>query len=168
MVSKKNPKSVLRSVLAWGVGICLFACLVFLFPFVKDSLLHDMALNGYVRSVKAVQHPENTSSVAFRKKVGLMWGNGNHCNYFAGELRRYTGERAAIESFYAPQLADDSSLSLTFPENGRFPGNPDEWLPYDMTDLSTWLESPTTPRAALYLISTWGIDLDPGWDLRCG
>jgi hypothetical protein len=120
MALKRNSKSVIRTVLVWGAGIFLFACLLFLFPFVKDSLVHDLALNGYVRTVKAVQ-----------------------------------------------QLADNSSLSLTFPENGRFPGNPDEWLPYDMTDLSTWLNS-SQPRDHLYLISTWGIDLDPGWDMRCG
>jgi len=113
-----------------------------------------------------VAHPGGTVRVSSHQAVGLISGNGNHCNYFVGELRRYTGDPQTIADFYAAQAVPD--LGLLFIENGEFPAlGLDEVLPYRLDVLSAWLDSPAAPRDHLYLVYLLGIDLDPGWDMRC-
>ena len=147
----------------------LLTCGILTFPVYKDYLHHDYNLNREVNAFRQLKHPAGTSRVAFKKYMGLYLGNGNHCDTFVGELRRYSGDGQSIESFYAGQTAADLGVNVVFLENGEFPEQVQKWsLPsYRLDFVSMWLDSPATPRDHLYLIYIFDIDLDPVWDFRC-
>ena len=146
----------------------LLTCGVLTFPVYKDFLLHDYTLYREVKAFRQIEHPAGTSRITFKKYLGLYLGNGNHCDYFIGELRRYTGEQQSIESFYSDKVVADLGVGVAFVENGEFPEQFRQWnLPYRLDSLSVWLDSPTEPRDHLYLVYIFDIDLDPGWDIRC-
>jgi len=169
MPTKQASKHPIRSWVLTILASCLILCAAFLFPFVKDSLLHDYDLYQYSQAFRRLEHPPGTSLVSSRKFLGLYLGNGNHCDYFLGELRRYSGDGQAIEAFYADRAPADLSVGVVFVVNGEFPEKTWSWMPPTLDSLSDWLDSPNEPRDHLYLIYDWGIiTLDPGWDLRCG
>ena len=158
-----------KTILSWVGCIVLLTCVVLPFPIYKDTLLHDYILYRESRALNQLKHPPGTSRVAFRKYLGLYLGNGNHCDYFVGELRRYTGGQAVLESFYSGQVVDDLNVNLAFVENGDFPEQLRQWsLPFSLNSLSFWLDSSAVARDHLYLVYIFDIDLDPGWDFRCG
>jgi hypothetical protein len=167
MFKKRPSKNSFRSWITTLLASCLILCAAFLFPFAKDGLLHDYALYRYARAFRRLHHPANTTPISYKKYVGHITGNGNHCNYFVGELRRYTGDRQVIESFYSGQDYAGLGDGLLFIENGEFPATGRDLLPYGMDVLSSWLDSPGEPRDHLYLVYTFNLDLDPGWDIRC-
>ena len=167
MVSKRHSKPYVLSITSTFLAACLILCAILLFPFARDVLLHDYALYRYSQAFRRISHPANTSPVSYKKYVGLISGNGNHCNYFLGELRRYSGDRQTISSFYAGQDYTGLGDGLMFIENGEFPAAGRNWLPPDLAVLSAWLDSPDQPRDHLYLVYTFHLDLDPGLDLRC-
>jgi hypothetical protein len=169
MSSKPAAKHKLRSWIITILVSCSILCAAFLFPFVKDSLLHDYAFYQETQAFRRLKHPAGTSLVSSKKFLGLYLGNGNHCDYFLGELRRYSSDEQTIKAFYAGRTSADPEVGIMFLENGEFPDNAWNWMPYKFDSLSTWLDTPDEPRDHLYLIYDWGIiSLDPGWDLRCG
>ena len=167
MVSKRISKPYTLSITSSLLATCLILCAILLFPFARDVLLHDYALHRYSQVFQRINHPANTSPVFYKKYVGLISGNGNHCNYFVGELRRYSGDRQAISSFYAGQDYTGLGDGLMFIENGKFPAAGRNWLPPDLAVLSAWLGSPDEPRDQPYLVYTFHLDLDPVLELRC-
>jgi hypothetical protein len=147
--------------------LILLTCGVLTFPIYKDYFLHDYTLYREVNAFRQLNHPAGTSRIAFKKFLGLYLGNGNHCDSFIGELRRYTGEQQSIETFYSGKIVADLGVGVTFVENGEFPEQFRQWsLPYRLDSLSAWLDSPAIPHDHLYLVYISDIDLDPGWDFR--
>jgi hypothetical protein len=145
----------------------MLTCAVLAFPVYRDVLAHEYDLFRYSQEFRNLDHPAGTSSVAYKAFVGHITGNGNPCNYFVGNLRRYTGERQAIEAFYANQDYAGLGGGLAFIENGEFKLTDLEWLPPGLKTLSAWLDPPGDARASLYLVFSFHLDLDSGLDFRC-
>ena len=145
----------------------MLVCAVLTFPVYRDFLRHDYMLYQAGRVLRQIKHPPGTSPVAFKKSFGVLFGNGNHCDFFIGELRRYSGGQPPIASFYSDITG--KNVSLLFIENGEFPESHLEgFIPYSLDHLSAWLNSPDVPRDHLYLLYSSGfIDMNPGWDFRC-
>jgi hypothetical protein len=150
------------------VGLALLACAVLSFPIYRDFLVHDYALYRYAREFRQMAHPADTTLVSYKTALGLITGNGNHCNYFIGELRRYNGDKQALLSFYDTERFAGLGSGLLFIENGAFPADAWESLPHGLDQLSAWLRPPTKATDPLYLVFTLHIDLNAGWDIRCG
>ena len=73
-------------------GLVLVGILtVFLFPIIRDSLIHNLRLSRMKRLLDEISHPDNTEYIFSRSVLGLLAGNGNHCDYFVGEMRSFKG-----------------------------------------------------------------------------
>lgn len=70
-------------------SLCLAPCLP-----------HDVHLISVERRYRAIAHPPDSRSLARESDLGLLEGNGNHCDYFVGELRATHLTRAELEKFY--------------------------------------------------------------------
>ena len=104
------------------------------------------ACNSYRLSVlrsrvEGLPHPEGTEPLTTYSELGILSGNGNHCDYFVGHLRAHTSARESIDRFYKgtsfvnPVSGESESVRLVwFPDDGEL----DEFLPYDFDRVHDW------------------------------
>lgn len=143
-----------------------FLCTLLLFG---DAVSHDLTLRAHEAEFKAMAHPPDTTLVARKSRVGLLAGNGNHCDYFVGELRTYSGPQEAISAFYdgyrpAGELA---WLGIFFFEDGVLPEEAYWDLPQGLDSLSGWSRRLAHSREDYYIVCTVDVGYPPGFDLRC-
>lgn len=87
--------------------------------------VHDVMLSGFARKYAAVKHPSGTQSLKHYRKLGLLIGNGNHCDLFVGELRSYAGSREQVlksyssQKFWSPVSEEYIPVEVLFLENGK-------------------------------------------------
>lgn len=162
-----SKRTVLTLVLTLII-LCLVACVIVLAPVIGDTIAHDRKLRRYQAALRDAPHPGDTLLVSAEKRVGLFVGNGNHCDYFVGELRQYSGSRQEIEEFYAGiSIEGYGPVELLFVENGQFP-EPARWtLPRKLDELAEWSVSPVELQADVYLVYVLAPGFDPGYDIRC-
>lgn len=124
----------------------------------SSYVANNRVLNEYENSFRATKHPPNTSAVTLQSRVTRPTGNGQHCFYFVGELRRYQGTRASIQAFYKDQI------EVAFVQNGKIGGV----IPSELKQLSNWSTSAADEKK-LYLVYTMVGDFEDttGLDLRC-
>jgi hypothetical protein len=48
---------------------------------------HDRRLDELKAAFEKLEHPPGSRQLAFESQLGLLQGNGNHCDYFVGALR---------------------------------------------------------------------------------
>jgi len=150
------------------IVLCLVACVIVLAPVIGDTMAHDRKLRRYQAALNEAQHPDDTSLIRAEKRVGLYAGNGNHCDYFVGELRRYAGSRQEIEAFYAGVSIEEYGLvELLFVEDGRFPEQARQTLPPKLDELAEWSASAAELQADVYLVYVLVPGFDAGYDIRC-
>lgn len=63
---------------------------------------HQLYLVAMERQYRAVVHPPDSRVLAEESDLGLLEGNGNHCDYFVGELRVFRQPLAELQAFYGP------------------------------------------------------------------
>jgi hypothetical protein len=129
-------------------------------------LAHNIQLSRYDRALRQLEHPLNTSRVTSKKDV-LGFSMSNGCDYFVGELRRYSGSSQEIEAFYASQPAHGSpleSIEFLFIEDGMLPE--DTYLPYTVDTLAEWGVPSPGPGEKLYIVYYWTFG-DAHFDYRC-
>ena len=157
-----------KTILLWVGFIILLVCVVVPFPIYKDYLVHDYKLEREAWAFKQLEHPPGTSRIAFQKYLDLYVGNSNHCDYFVGELRQYTGDSQAIESFYADKVVDGLGVSVAIARNGDLLEELQQSdMPFQFDNLPVWSTSSAPARDHLYLVYIFDINFDPGWDIRC-
>ncbi|MEM4721638.1 MAG: hypothetical protein QXT73_06240 [Candidatus Methanomethylicaceae archaeon] len=132
-----------------------------------DTLRHNKELALYVTDFQELSHPPTTSRVSLKSAVGLISGNGNHCDYFVGEIRRFVGERRVIEDFYAGQDVRGNDVRVVFIENGEFPREVQWSIPPRLMNLQNWVESSSDLSGSLYMVYILDVGADPGFDIRC-
>jgi hypothetical protein len=128
------------------VSLCLSPCLP-----------HDLKLVQVKKQYRALSHPAASRAIAFEADLGLLEGNGNHCDYFVGELRATKVPLANVRLAYGPEVeveAVDAVERLYVSSVAR------ERL-YAVAD-QTKLE----PGEQLYVVSISDQE-PPGYDLRC-
>jgi len=157
--------STRRVLLALGFAV-IFCSFVLVSPLIVDRIRHDLKLAGMALAWRRISHPPGTTPIADERRVGLLWGNGNHCDYFVGELRTYKGGREAILQHYDGKTVDGGYVRVVFVEDGEF-GEMDRWaMPYGLRTLSDW-GSTLPDDASLYIAFASDILDDPGFDFRC-
>ena len=114
-------------------------------------------------------HPQDTSRVALKSKVGLLAGNGNHCDFFVGKLRTYAIEKEKVKNHYADSSIDNpvsgrrQNIEILFIDNGIIP---EARLPYDFDNLDGWnlpSDEKLKPMYLLYIFNSY----EANADVRC-
>jgi len=142
-------------VICLTVGGTLFLLIV---TSADSYLANNRLLSKYENDLQSTEHPPDTSLVMFQSRVTRSPGNGQHCFYFAGELRRYQGTRASIQAFY------NNNAQVAFVQNGKIGGV----IPGELEQLANW-STPAVDEKKLYLVYTLVGDFEDttGLDLRC-
>lgn len=77
----------------------IFILLAILFFSSCDRFHNNSIRDDMEKSLEIMPAPAGTELVSSRKKVGVCAG-GDHCDFFAGQLRRYHGDWEKIRKFY--------------------------------------------------------------------
>jgi hypothetical protein len=162
----KRFKGRIRYIFLTIVLICLVICAIPAAAVGGSMLSHQLKLLDAARYFARVPHPPGTVKVDAYQEIGLLYGNGNHCDIFVGEMRTYNGDQSAIKNFYQQSQYD---VGVIFPENGDFSETSRFELPYGHTRISEWKIPPGVDLHHLYVVfsADWSAE-DPGFDLRCG
>lgn len=72
---------------------------VFYFLF-GDAITNDARLRQITSQLGTLTQPPNTVQISSRSAVGLLSGNGNHCDFFAGAVYRSQSTAEAIQQHY--------------------------------------------------------------------
>lgn len=133
--------------------------------FVGSAVAHNHKLAEYEKQLRYLEHPPNTSCISLEKAV---WGEStaNGCDYFVGELRRYTGSTQDIVSFYQNGARSNrfyEDLAFLFFVGDDFPSVS---LPGRFAEPSDWEISPSELQGPLYMIYFWTYG-DSFFDYRC-
>jgi hypothetical protein len=146
---------------------------LFILPFVIHPLLNNRRLSQVENSFARLNHPAQSTLVKRVSAVGLLIGNSNHCDFFVGELRSYTGTQQLVRNFYSQSQSwrslpdtDQASGSIVFLSQGVIPESTQ--LPYSYQDSEDWGITPELKRQQLYLLYFLDVGvLNAGCDLRC-
>lgn len=57
---------------------------LFALTFLSTIPYHNSVLNNFSSSLFTIPTPPNSKVVQQEKKIGVLLGNGNHCDYYAG------------------------------------------------------------------------------------
>ncbi|MFT3711691.1 MAG: hypothetical protein QM817_28980 [Archangium sp.] len=122
---------------------------------VSPCLPHDLKLVRMKRQFRELPHPPSRV-LAFEADLGLLEGNGNHCDYFVGELRASKLDAVAMAKAYDGK-ADVEAVNI--PSDPWFPS------PRDRLHLAAKGQM-LAPDERLYVVSMFDQEA-PGMDFRC-
>ncbi len=111
----------------------------------------------FINNFERISHPEQSELIASKEGTGLLVGNSNHCDFFAGQIRWAMLTPQEIEDFYIGQ-------TIPFAKAGPEPGRRIGRTAVDIHTLIIKEEAITEafigrlPRS-LRTVSGWGIDL---------
>ena len=141
---------------------------------VADTIRHNRKLERMKEAFSSLRHPAGTARITLKKKVGLLSGNGNHCDYFVGELRSYSGDTNAVGEWYKglKVKGPDGSLyglDVLFLKDGDFTDPDAGWrLPYCCDEPSEWGYETESWRKDFYIVFCFlGGFEESGGDWRC-
>ena len=119
------------------------------------GLPHQAHLWGLQRKYRALVHPPDSRSLARESELGLLEGNGNHCDYFVGEVRVTRLSVVQVNAFYGPRV------EVEFPVGAaRYAMSPRNLL----LDIAAGVK--LEPGELIYLVSMFDQE-EPGMDMRC-
>ena len=153
----------------WGCVAAVLGLAIVLCPFTRDPIANSWRLWRMERQLTSLPHPSNSARVRLRSRVGLLCGNGNHCDYFVGELRTIEGPKTAIEDHYRglhirnPVTGTDEGVEILFVENGEIP---EAWLPDEFSSIRGWELNDSEARRPMYLVYVFR-SYEDNWDRRC-
>ncbi|HNT78768.1 MAG TPA: hypothetical protein PKH77_27490 [Anaerolineae bacterium] len=176
--SKRTKLALLVSpVLVFGLAIAVF---FISFLIIRFALSREA--QRFVHNFEQIPHPANSELVVSRADTGLLVGNSNHCDFFAGQIRWSMLTQQEIEDFYRGQtipLARNRGLwdedktavdiytifieeeQITYPLVGG--------LPTSLETASDWdIDLADYPEGILYVVYAFDVGYEPGpWDLHC-
>ena len=163
--SKFNIKRVIFVLL--GV-LPILAVLYFLFG---DAITNDLRLSQITRQLNTLSQPPNTVQISSKSAVGLLQGNGNHCDFFAGAVYRSQSSAEAIQQHYKGRQFqnpvtgrnEDWNLTILVDNNSL----DSVWLPYDFDHPEAWGLTPESySTETLFLVNAMR-SYDANGDFRC-
>jgi hypothetical protein len=142
----------------WMLLLFLLTCLpvVTLVVFVLGDVWgNSAALRRFQSQFATVSHPTNTRLITGRACVGLLVGNGNHCDFFVGELRAFSGDWDHVEKGYMGQAIvspiDEKRVPVrALRVSDAFGGQ--ERLPRDLETLEGWKADVQGDVEKLYIV----------------
>ncbi len=170
MRDRANPPRPAVLAAVAGVSAALFACLCLCSASVLlvtyDVRTNDRELARLEDKIRELPQPAGTTAVAVRKQVGLLTGNGNHCDFFVGELRSFVGSAEKVQAHYAGQtLGDRTKIETIFVSGGEFVETDRSYLPEEFRNLADWTER--ADQGGLYVVFILDIGQYAGIDPRC-
>lgn len=149
-------------------GAALALCAIPLAPMIP----HSVALHRFGKSFQQLSHPDGTKCPAAFSAVGLIEGNGNHCDYLVGEVRETDKPSSEISEYYKtrsvprtePSPENDVPVRLEFVDDfdRREGANYDHALPEAVAKAKS-----KRTRKTLYIISALDAGYAPEGDFRC-
>lgn len=150
-----NRKSNLKPAGCLLVGIlAVLAVYGLLF---HDAIANDIRLTKIKQQLNQLPQPPDTTLISSNAAVGLLQGNGNHCDYFVGSVYRSRSSEEAIRKHYeGRQFQNPVTENL---ENWEITILKDQnaissmWLPYDFDRSEAWgLSSRDYSTETVYLV----------------
>lgn len=152
--------------LLWVVPV-----LAVLFMLFADRLTNDLRLWQIERQLKAIHPPPETKEISSHSAVGLLVGNGNHCDFFAGIVYRSQRNSDTIQAHYNdtrflnPVTGEHEKLSVTILTDSTSMDS--VLLPYDFDQPKAWgLTSDSYHGGTLFLLCVMR-SYDANGDFRC-
>lgn len=135
---------------------------------------HDWNLWKLDRSFRLINHPTGTMCVVHKRELGLLIGNGNHCDYFVGELRTYSVSKPKVSQFYErmtvlnPVSGKKEGLEVAFIDNGEVRGYkyPEFEVPDPIVEMARSLKQ-KHDKNRYYIVYILDAGHDVGLDIRC-
>jgi len=153
---KRGIKSVIKIVKILAGLLLLSGFVVYSVDVVKnhDILQHQIDLLGHLN------HPKKSVLLSEKYALGLLSGNGNHCDFFAGQLREYDLAKSEVISHYK---ALDKEISILFIDKGRIP---EARLPDKFKDLRAWGLTKDRVNEPMYMVYRFKT-MKANKDIRC-
>ena len=140
----------------------------FIFPIVANTTTNSSHLRLFRKRIKALSHPDHSESVTTHSKIGLLVGNGNHCDFFVGHIRSFDGNKVMIQNHYKnltflnPITKNHENCDILFFEDDK---TPTSYLPYEFDSLDAW-QVKGHDLTKLYVLSIFR-SYDANRDFRC-
>lgn len=137
--------------------ICVFGCY-------GISFRHDVALWRVAQRFEHLHHPAGSTLISETKNLGLLSGNGNHCDYLVAQLRTSGLKASEIASFYERQEKSNPAIIgehpfLAFPSTGEW----DDDLFIDDSNFRKAMDKAGKDAYVVFFLDNG----DPGLDMRC-
>lgn len=162
-------KHASKRILVLLLGVLpVLAAFYFLFG---DATANDLRLWQITRQLEALPQPPGTILISTNAAVGLLVGNGNHCDFFAGAVYRSQSSAEAIEQHYEgrqfenPLSGKNEEWDITIlKDKNSFTSL---WLPYDFDHPEAWgLTTESYSAGTLFLVRAMR-SYDANGDFRC-
>ena len=142
-----------------GIGL-------FISPYIIDASINSHNLDLMKKRIEALPHPDQSEPVLTHSRVGLLIGNGNHCDYFVGHVRSFDGNKDLIQNHYSnftflnPVTERYEDWDILFFDDASLP---DAYLPYEFDSLRAWQvkEYDLTKLYALSIFRSYDANSDP-------
>lgn len=151
--------------------IWLLPILFVLFTLFGDRIANDLRLWQIARQLNALPSPSHTIQISSHAAVGLLVGNGNHCDFFAGTVYRSQNSKDAIQRHYKgfqfqnPVTGESEDLEVTILSDASSLNS--VWLPYAFDHPDAWgLTSASYSSGTLFLVHVMR-SYDANRDWRC-
>ena len=127
---------------SWTMLLLMSSCTaLFLGPCMYDTRVNDSNLARLESEMAAIPAPEGATSLATHSAVGLLIGNGNHCDFFVGTLYKTKASAESVRAYYEgrmiynPVTEQKESVSVGIMTNTSFSGL---WIPMKLDRLEAW------------------------------
>lgn len=178
----RSTKLVPLAVAFVAIAGCM-GCSLFLF-----NPLNDVRLWQFELDFQQIAHPPDSERLATASRLGLLAGNGNHCDFYVGEMRWTRLSREDVQTHYAGAtipvaiVGDEGmphdagarvNLRIVFVEGeeiveGSASAGFLGLVPYSLDMVSEWgVELEDYPEGLLYIVQAFDIGYTAGLDLRC-
>lgn len=148
--------------------LSILALFYFLFG---DAITNDLRLSQITRQLDTLSQPPNTIYISSNAAVGLLQGNGNHCDFFAGAVYCSQSSVEAIQQHYKgrqfqnPVTGVNENWEITILKNKN--SFDSVWLPYDFDHPEAWELTPESySTGTLFLVCAMR-SYDANGDFRC-
>ncbi len=138
----------------------------------------------FLHNFEQIPHPNESELVVSKSRSGLLVGNSNHCDFFAGQIRHSTLTQQEITDFYQgktiPFVSDGENqmrfqdetavrVRVLFIEQEDIVVRTSGMLPYSLEKVSDWgIDLADYPEDVLYVVYVFDVGYTPGlWDGHC-
>jgi hypothetical protein len=162
---RKSQKKLLT--ISCAIGLCFILLLLF----ASNPLRNNWTLRRLEQSIAISKHPLGTTHHHFVSEVGNLWGQGNQIDFFAGEVRSYSGAKAKIRSFYAnhtiwnPISHKNEPLKIVFADEISIDAVSDAYEVSWLAGTNDWSLFPKGQKG-YYIIYKYDGGIDPIFDIR--
>lgn len=140
--------------------------------FTLSAGINNWKMRSTLSSFQALTHPADSKLIYTTNDIGLLVGNGNHCDFFVGELRTSTASRAAIEKHYQSARVWNpitnryatGEVQVSFIQNIQVVHDLDKFL---LRQFETKMPPPTPGRQNYIVFFLEVGDDNAGCDIRC-